>query len=292
MIYLILSVVASTLIFIAFKLFDYFKINTLQAIVFNYSVACLCGFIAYENPINIAQIPSYDWFYGAIGLGVLFIVIFNLMAITTQRSGLSVVSVATKMSVVVPILFGILYYSESLGIWKIIGILLALAAVYLSSIKNTTGIAVERKNIIFPILVFVGSGIIDTSIKFIEESYVAKTDVPLFSATLFASAFVIGIFIILYQIIMGTFKFEFKNLLGGIGLGVPNYFSIYFIVQALRSDGVESSTIFAINNVAIVMVSTVLGILFFKEKLITKNWIGIGLAVLSIMLVASSTSAL
>ncbi len=292
MIYLILSVVASTLIFIAFKLFDYFKINTLQAIIMNYSVACLCGFIAYENPINVRQIPMYDWFYGAIGLGVLFIVIFNLMAITTQRSGLSVVSVATKMSVVVPILFGILYYNESLGIWKITGILLALAAVYLSSIKNTQGIAVERKNIIFPILVFIGSGIIDTSIKFIEDSYVAKSDVPLFSATLFASAFLVGLFIILYQIISGTFKFEFKNLLGGIGLGIPNYFSIYFIVQALRSDGVESSTIFAINNVAIVMVSTVLGILFFKEKLITKNWIGIALAVLSIILVASSTSAL
>ena len=58
------------------------------------------------------------------------------MAITTQRSGLSVVSVATKMSVVIPVLFGLIYYKESLGFFKLLGISLALIAVYLSSIKS------------------------------------------------------------------------------------------------------------------------------------------------------------
>lgn len=284
--YLLLSVLASTLIFVVFKLFSIFKVNTLHAIVVNYFVACVSGIIAFNGTITLATIPAYNWFFYAIALGSLFIIVFNLMAITTQRSGLSVVSVATKMSVVIPIIFGLLYYKDSLGIYKGVGILLALVAVYLASVKQKDGLAIQPKNLIFPILVFLGSGIIDTSIKYIEGSFVAENDVPIFSATIFASAFSIGILVVIAQAIRGKFRFEFKNIIGGIVLGVPNYFSIYFLVKALRSDLLESSGIFTINNVGIVMLSTLVGIALFKEKLLLKNWIGILVAVLSIFLVA------
>jgi uncharacterized membrane protein len=40
--------------------------------------------------------------------------------------------------------------------------------------------------------------------------------------------------------------------------------------------------------VAIVMLSTILGIIIFKERLIKKNWLGIALAIISILLVAST----
>lgn len=96
----------------------------------------------------------------------------------------------------------------------------------------------------------------------------------------------IGFAILIFQLVKGDFKFEFKNLIGGIALGVPNYFSVYFLVEALRSDILESSGVFTVNNVAIVMTSTMLGISLFKEKLLRKNWIGIGLAVLSILFIA------
>ena len=66
----------------------------------------------------------------------------------------------------------------------------------------------------------------------------------------------------------------------------PNYFSIYFLVKTLRSDILDSSGIFAINNVSIVTLSTFTGIILFKEKLIRKNWIGIILAILSIILIS------
>jgi drug/metabolite transporter (DMT)-like permease len=210
------------------------------------------------------------------------------MAITTQRSGLSVVSVATKMSVVIPIIFGLLYYKESFGVYKIIGVLLALIAVYLASIKSRDGISVSAKGFIFPLLVFVGSGIIDTSIKFLENSFVAENDVPIFSATIFGSAAFIGLTVLGFKAVKGDFKFHFKNVLGGIALGIPNYFSIFFLVKALRSDLLDSSGIFTLNNVAIVMISTLFGIILFKESLSPKNWLGILLAVISIFLVTIS----
>jgi drug/metabolite transporter (DMT)-like permease len=259
----------------------------MQAIVINYFIACLVGFFGFLKDTDITLIPYKPWFPGTIFLGVLFIVVFNLAAITTQRSGLSVVSVASKMSVAIPVLFGILYFDESSGTIKIIGIILALAAVYLTSVKSREGIPINRKNLIFPVLVFLGSGIIDTSIKFLETSYVNKTDVALFSSSIFFIAGTIGTGILIVQAFMGTLKITGKNILGGIALGIPNFFSIYFLVMALRSEGFESSTVFTINNVAIVLVSTLLGIALFKERLITKNWIGIALAILSILLVVN-----
>ena len=161
-------------------------------------------------------------------------------------------------------------------------------AVYLTSIKRKDGLTVQKKNIIYPLLVFLGSGIIDTTIKYLETSYVAEIDVALFSSTIFAVAGIIGIFILFFQSVKGTLKITFRNIIGGIALGIPNFFSIYFLVMALRSNGVESSTIFPINNVAIVMVSTLLGIILFKEGLLSKNWIGIILAIVSILLIANA----
>ena len=285
MLALALSILSSTLIFVVFKLFTKFKINTLQAIVFNYVTACFCGIIFQKNAVNLVSIPEYSWFPFALALGAIFITVFNLMAITTQRSGLSVVSVATKMSVVIPILFGLVYYKESLGILKIIGIILALVAVYLSSIKANDGLKIKPSNIIFPVLVFLGSGIIDTAIKYLEGEYIAKDDIPIFSATIYGMAAVLGFFILIFQASNGHFKFQLKNVVGGIALGIPNYFSVYFLVQALRSNIFESSGVFTINNVAIVMISTLLGVVLFREKLLLKNWIGIGLAVVGIILI-------
>ena len=290
MMFLALSIIASTLIFVIFRLFASYNINTLQAIVVNYFVACSCGVIGYQNSIELSAIPQYNWFYYTLALGALFIIVFNLMAITTQYSGLSVVSVATKMALVIPIAFGLWYYKEPLGPFKAAGIVLALIAVYLVAVKKDSGIILQKRNLVFPMLVFLGSGLIDTSLNFLQNDFITdKSLIPLFSSTIFMTAGVIGIMVLVAQKIKGVLVLEFKNIIAGIVLGIPNYFSIYFLVKALRSDLFDSSGIFTINNVGIVIISTLLGIVFFKEQLSIKNWIGITLAVISIALVSLAT---
>ena len=291
MFYLIASILIFTLIFVVFKLYERFKVDILQAIVVNYIVAFITSMIAYKiqigfDDLSVSKTVEMDWFYYTFGLGILFIIVFILIAKTTQTYGLSVASVATKMSVIIPIIFGLIYYKESLGVLKIIGILLALMAVYFVSVKSKDGLKLNKRDLILPLLVLLGSGIIDTSIKFLEEAYVAENDISIFSATIFFSAAVLGIFLLIYNSFKGKVKIESKNIIGGIALGIPNYFSIFLLVKALRSDLLESSGIFAINNVSIVTLSTIAGIILFKEKLLPKNWLGIGLAILSIVLIA------
>jgi drug/metabolite transporter (DMT)-like permease len=196
-----------------------------------------------------------------------------------------VASVATKMSLVVPVVFGVLVYKETLGFLKVIGILMALAAVYFASIKKRE-VSFKRSYLILPILVFLGSGIIDTSIKYVQEVHIKEEEFPLFSATVFAAAAFVGLVFIIFKALKSQLKINFKNILGGIALGIPNYFSIYYLLRALQNPTMNSASVFTINNVAIVMLSTLLGIILFKEQISPKNWAGIFLAIISITLVA------
>ena len=288
MFYLLISICISSFLFVIFKLSDVLKVNTFQAIVVNYFVAAVLGFYLSNNSVSFQEIPNQPWFIGAFLLGIMFILVFNVMALTSQKNGLSVASVSSKMSVVIAIVFGVWYYEESLGFIKLLGILLALIAVYLTSVKEKKETTVKQVSLLFPILLFFGSGAIDTSLKFIETRFVEEGGVPLFSATIFGCAFILGMIILLYQIIRGAFRLEFKNILGGILLGVPNYFSIVYLLKALSTDGMESSTAFTLNNVGIVILSTLFGLFIFKEKLIWKNWLGIVIAIVSILLVMST----
>ncbi len=267
-----------------FKLFDRFKVNTFQAIVVNYIIAFLCGVLYHRSAVSISEITSSKWFYGSLVLGVLFITVFNVMAITSQRNGLSVASVSGKMSVVIPVIFGIYVYNESLGFQKVTGIVLALFAVYLASVKSKKPFS-KNKGMVFPFLLFIGSGVIDTSIKFMENFYVTKDDIAIFSATIFLVAGFIGFGVILYKLLLKQFKFDIKSLFGGTILGVFNYFSMYYLIKALQVKGLESSTIFTLNNVATVMLTTLIGLFLFKETIYTKNWIGIVLAVITITII-------
>lgn len=289
MVYLLLSVLFSSSLFVIFKYFDVYKIDTLKAIVVNYLVAFTLGFAITDSQVSFVDLPSESWFYGAMILGLLFVMIFFVMALASQKNGVSVASVASKMSVVIPVIFGVWLYDESLSFFKVLGIVLALFAVYLSSYKETSKTSLVSSGLILPLILFLGSGAIDTLLKYIEINFVKTEEVAVFSGSLFGFAALFGLFILLVKTIKKPSPFGFKNLIAGVVLGVPNYYSIVFLIKALQHGGLESSSLFTVNNLAIVLLSTCIGFLVFKETFSTKNKIGIFLAVLAIVLVASAS---
>ncbi|AWX46389.1 uncharacterized protein HME9304_03422 [Flagellimonas maritima] len=285
MLNLALSILCSSLIFVIFKLFDVYKIQTLYAIITNYVVAFIVGLVLYEGTVDFNEIISKSWFFGTLALGVFFILIFNLMAKTSQIAGVSVASVATKMSLIMPVVFGVFLYKETLSFLQVVGIVLALVAVYFASMKEKS-VTIPKKALLLPLLVFLGSGIIDISMKYFQEHHLQPREVAIFSSMIFGFAALTGFIFIGAKAIKTSLKLNLKNIVGGIVLGVPNYFSIFFLIRALQNEHISSSAIFTINNVAIVMLSTLLGITIFKERMSLKNWGGIALAVISIVLVA------
>tara|TARA_R110001606_G_scaffold27511_1_gene87758 strand:+ start:288 stop:1151 length:864 start_codon:yes stop_codon:yes gene_type:complete len=285
LIYLFFSILISTGLFVIFKYFGIYKVDILKAIFINYIVAFSLGFAFAEREFSFAEIPSQPWFFGAVFLGALFVAIFFVMAMTAQRNGVSAASVAGKMSVVIPVFFGVFLYNESVTFLKVIGIIIALIAVYLASVKEDK-IATKNAGLLFPILLFLGSGTIDTTLKYMEVMFVPKSDVSIFSGSLFGIAAIFSLSILLIQAFKKREAFGFKNVIAGIALGIPNYFSIVFLIKALQTEGFESSTLFTINNVGTVILSTLVGILIFKEQFSIKNKIGVTLAIVGIVIVA------
>lgn len=284
MIYLLLSILFNAVLFIIIKLFAKFNIDALQALVVNYFVAFGVGLFFLDTSFSPQIIISQEWFKGSILLGFIFISTFYVTTITSQRNGLSVASVASKMSVIIPIVLGVFLYDETLGSVKILGIIIALIAVYFTS-KKETGEIQQASNLVFPILVFIGAGTIDSSLKYLQTFHVPSNQIGLFSSVTFFCAFSVGILILVFLSLKGKIKFAGRNILGGIALGLPNFFSLYYLVKMLEAKAFESATLFTIHNIAIVLVSTFVGILFFKERISMRNALGIGLALFALFLV-------
>ena len=80
--------------------------------------------------------------------------------------------------------------------------------------------------------------------------------------------------------------FQLKNLLAGILIGIPNYFSIWCLVHFLQEGIWPSSASIPVNNMGIVLFSSVTAWILFKERLSKVNWIGIVLSLIAIYLIA------
>jgi drug/metabolite transporter (DMT)-like permease len=282
--YLLLSIFFNAILFVIIKSFAKYNIDALQALVVNYLTAFLVGLFFLNNQKIDSQILEKNWIFGSVILGFIFIGTFYATTIASQRNGLSTASVASKMSIVIPILSGVLLFQEVLNSIKISGIILALIAVYFTS-KKEKGEIQASGNLLYPALVFIGAGTIDASLKYLQSHFVPENEVGIFSSLTFLCAFFVGLFIISFQIIVNKAKIYGRNIIGGIVLGIPNFFSLYYLVKMLEAKAFQSATLFTIHNIAIVILTTITGVLFFNEKLNRRNVFGILLALLAIFLV-------
>lgn len=282
MINILLCILSSALIFILFKLIDKFKAFTFQSIIINYLVAFVLGLSLSSDWVNLPQVYEKSWFSLSLILGILFIVTFFFIGVSSQKAGISITTVACKMSVIVPVAFSILFYSEVVTSVKLLGLGVALLALLLTIWRKP-----EKKQEVFivflPLILFIGIGVIDTLVKYAQQDYV-KDDVSFFTAVSFGVSLMAGL---IAGVIRKNFLKGFRNIptvIFGAMLGMANFGSVYFMINALNKSGLESSVVFGLNNIGIVTISVFIGLIFFKEKLKIINWIGILLSIIAIWL--------
>lgn len=290
MIYLLISILTASSLVIIFRLFGIWNIRSRDAIVVNYFIAGTLSLVTNGSESSFFDGPNFLWFPFAVIMGFLFISIFNVMALSANTIGVSVTSVANKMSLVIPVLYAILFLGDEINLMKIIGLCIALVGVYLTS-KNPEPQKIKVKGAyLLPLIVFVGSGIIDTLFKYNEEKTLGDGELNLFLAWIFYTAFLLGVFQLIYAKVKTNENFQIKSIWGGIVLGIPNFASGYFLVKTLAVENFQSSVIFPVNNMAIVSISAIVGLWFFKEKLSKENFTGIILCLLAIGIIAFSTT--
>ena len=237
MIYLMLTIFANVAIFLAFRSFSKFRINTFPAIITNYLVCVITGII-YVGPQKVVHQVDLEqpWFLSTIFMGVVFVSTFYLMARTTQLRGVAAATVASKMSLAIPVIFSLFIFkigTNSLDLWNYLGIIMAFIAIILVSRKQGRNPSqpISLNFFILPFGVFLLGGVIDTSLNYINHKWLNEQLSAVFTILVFAFAFIIGFSIILFRKIRVTRR----DVVAGIVLGIPNYFSIYLQLKALSA---------------------------------------------------------
>jgi drug/metabolite transporter (DMT)-like permease len=289
LLFLIASIVLTAWLTISFKIIDRLGINNLQAIVYNYTVCVITGSLVNGSfPINGALVHQ-PWLGWALLMGACFISLFNLAAYTVQKIGVAAATVAYKLSMVIPFLFSLYLYHEKSTIWKFAGVGLALLAVWFTTRPAAGNKKVKKVSWLIwamPLLLFVGSGLLDTMIKYVEQAFINQANQNAYLITAFCVAASVGWLILFYLFATGRQKMSGRAVLAGIGIGVPNYFSIWTLLKALKGYSGNSSAIIPINNMGIVLLTALVAWLIFKEKLSATNWLGIALSLGAIALIA------
>ncbi len=233
MIPLLLSIASSSLIFVIFKLFKKFNIDTFQAIVFNYAMAFALGMTLYGHQWNNHYLNETDWMMAALGAGILFIGLFFLMGKSSQLNGVASTSVAVKMSMAASLFAMIIIFGKPLGIFNGTGIIFAILGVFLVSYSKSAKVNSSWMLIVL----FLGSGLLDFLIFVVQDNLLHGLPDSIFTAVGLGTAGVFGLVILSIQWILKKRKFAWRNVIAGMILGIPNYFSIYLLMVSYKSTG-------------------------------------------------------
>lgn len=280
MVLVILSALSGAVIFLLFRVFDKRNIPILPVIALNYFIAFMFGLL--HSPPWLAGDISKLW-WPSVGVGILFIGVFYLTAISTQRAGVAASTVASKLSLVITVLFAVLIYAERPTALAWVGIACALVAVPLS----TMGSGSEARNWKLPLLLFFGTAAIDISINAVQRMHITPATEGVFPTLCFIWAGGIALLLVIGNGMLSAFK-DLKVWLGGIVLGVINFFALLFILQALAHSGYPASTVFPLLSIGVILIGTIGSYFVFNDRPSKYQFIGIGFAVLALAMLVSN----
>lgn len=288
MINLIITITTFSAMVMLFKYFDKIGVNNLTAITFNYFTAGILALFSYRIENSIIELKSninLNLLICSLIVGVLFIMTFNLYAFTAQKIGITLSTIANKMSMIIPILIGLILFKEEVTMIKVIGIFLALGAIIFSSKEDKKSKKLSQVNMLILSLLFIGQGLADGILNWAQKNILNSDNMNLFFTLTFLSAGLAGGLYIFYKIKTSNFKMNKKSILWGITLGIPNYLTLLYFIKSLKNDLFSSYQVFPIVNIGVIVLCTILSVILFKEKVSFYKWIGVGFGILAISLI-------
>jgi drug/metabolite transporter (DMT)-like permease len=287
LVYLLLSVALSSGIFMVFKAVGRLKLELFPVVVINYLTCFLLGnlLLGSEHVLNseIIQLPG---FFPTASMGLIFVGTFVLMGYSTQKAGASMSAMASKMSVVIPVLVAVIFLGESIGIKGIAGVILALVSVYLVSTGSESGSGSMGRFDPVLLLVFLGSGMVDTGLNLIKYADFKGFNNLQFASITFGGAAVVALMVSVFQLNRWKLFFRqgsFKGIVLGVLLGTINYFSIVAMYAAIDAYQGKTGVFFTLNNIGVLLLTIFLGY-FLGEKYNSKTLVGVFFAIIAILL--------
>lgn len=280
MIYLIVSICCSVTVAVLLKLAKRYKINIPQAVTWNYLFAIgLAGFFFRPKISELISSPPSKIY---IALGVLLPLVFWFLARSVKNIGIVKTDIAQRLSLFIPILAAYFLFNENFTPLKLCGLAVGFTAIFFTLYKKS-GYKSSAFSWIYPVVVFIGFGLIDTLFKQVAQ---IKT-IPYTSSLIiiFGLAFILSLLSIAYLVLVKKQKLELINFICGCILGFFNFFNILFYLKAHKAMADNPSTVFAAMNMGVIIAGSLVGIFIFKERLSKLNYLGLSLALVAIILI-------
>lgn len=281
MLFLVLSILCSVTVGVIFKITRKYNSNPTQIVAFNYIAALVLCYFTYTP--NLKEVDSNAPWNLYIAIGVLLPVIFLFLVASIKHMGIVKTDAAQRLSLFIPILAAWFIFKEEFNTYKIIGIVIGFVALLFILRKQSEN---NQNKWIFPTIVLVGFGIIDILFKQIAIYTTLPYPTSLF--VVFCIALAVAILISVYEIGIKNVKLESKNILFGALVGIFNFGNILFYLKAHKAFAENPSTVFAGMNMGVIILGSLVGLLFFKEKLSKLNYIGLFLALIAIVFIVFS----
>ncbi len=281
--FLIFSILCSVSVGILFKIARRYAVSFQQMINYNYVVAIILCYLAYQPDIHMVT-SSAPWPLYSV-LALLLPTVFLVLAASVRHIGIVKTDIAQRFSLIISILAAFFVFNESISPVKWIGLAIGFTAIFLVLYRNETTSG-EKNNGWYPIIVLLGFGIIDVCFKLIA----AYTKIPYTTSlfVVFCGALVVSTVITLYTLLVKKEKTNGKSLLFGLALGILNFGNILFYLKAHKALHDNPSTVFASMNFGVILLGTLAGTLLFKEKISRLNAVGVFLAFLAIIVITAS----
>lgn len=273
---LILAIASSAMVSIIMRLSDRKVTGNIAMLTVNY-LMCLVVSAAYAGFGNL--FPASEGLSGALLMGgingILYLGGFVLLQINVRRNGVVLSSTFMKLGLLVSILVSVVFFREVPDLLQVIGFCLAVAAIIQINFKKEAGGKADFK--IGLILMLLAGGMGDAMAKVFEELGNPALE-PHFLMYTFGMALILCTgFMLSKKQMPGKWEVIF-----GLLIGVPNFFSAKFLLGALEH--IPAVIVYPVYSVATILVVSMTGVLAFKERLEKRQWIGMGMILVALVL--------
>ncbi|MGH8155837.1 MAG: EamA/RhaT family transporter [Rhodanobacteraceae bacterium] len=277
MIYVLLSVVCSVLVSVLLKLARRFQFDIGQAVAWNYVVAAALAALVLKPSLTPLRHVGVPWF-ALIALGVLLPTIFLALGASVRHAGIVRSDAAERLSLVISLAGAFLLFGQRFDAPIVAGCAMGIAAMAgMIWRPGRRGVDEGHARWAYPLLVFVGFGVIDLLFK-----RVAAAGVSLGPALL--AVFVLALVIAFAIEFARRTRFGIRGLAAGVMLGLLNFGNILFYLRAHRALPHNPALVFASTSLGVVALGAVAGFVLFHERLGHINRAGLGAALVAVAL--------
>ncbi len=307
-IFLFVAILCTSLFAVIFKICQQRGVEVMPVILFNYITAALISVVSVAVNITVTSAPVESCLLPPVSIvlalvqGAVFVAGFSMMNWATLRSGVALTTVSARASLVVPVLLSWLILNQPQPAWIPTALIIIAMTLIVMPVgdngkqqnSDSQGVMTKTSAAIALAGVFIIYGVSDFSFKLIQDS-IEKTfadndlEIHLSSLTcmMFLMSSLLALVICLMKGSLHRNRISWKSVGWGFLLGLVNLGCASSVLRALGE--MSTGVFYPVYNAGIVMMATLIGVLFFKERIKPWQYVGLLLAVVAIVLFTYSS---